>query len=449
MKYKAYTLFNYNKISQISKLNSEQKNNIEVVGRVFPFKTNNYVVDELIDWDNFEDDPMYILNFPQRGMMQDEHYRSMEKLYLEGADKKDISQMANEIRSQLNPHPAGQLEHNVPEIGGEKLMGIQHKYRETALFFPTQGQTCHAYCTFCFRWPQFSGMGDLKFAMKQSDLLVKYLEQNKGITDILFTGGDPMIMNVKHLETYIDAILRSRSHNVSTIRIGSKSLSFWPYRYLTDKDADDVLRLFEKVSRAGFHLAFMAHFNHPRELSTDPVKKAVSRIQETGAQIRTQSPLLNHINNKPELWQRMWKNQVNLGMIPYYMFVARDTGAQHFFGVGLYQAWNIFRKAYSQMSGIARTVRGPSMSAAPGKVQIVGITEIKNEKLYVLNFLQGRNPDWVGKPFFAELDKNARWLDDLQPAFNEESFFYEDEYEEMIENARKDTIRYKEYKPTA
>ena len=40
------------------------------------------------------------------------------------------------IRKELNPHPAGQVEHNVPEINGEKLMGMQHKYKETVLFFP-------------------------------------------------------------------------------------------------------------------------------------------------------------------------------------------------------------------------------------------------------------------------------------------------------------------------
>ncbi len=449
MDYKAYTLFNYKKLPQISRLTNAQVDNIEVVSRVFPFKTNNYVVDELIDWDNFEDDPMFILNFPQNGMLNDEQYRVMENLYKQDADRKAISEEANRIRMQLNPHPAGQLENNVPELDGEKLMGIQHKYRETALFFPSQGQTCHAYCTFCFRWPQFSGMNDLKFAMKQSDLLVKYLERNKQITDLLFTGGDPMIMNIKHLDNYINAILNSKAHSLSTIRIGSKSLSFWPYRYLTDKDSDDILRLFEKVSKSGLHLAFMAHFNHPRELSTEAVSKAVNRLRDVGVQIRTQSPILNHINNKHELWQRMWKKQVEMGMVPYYMFMARDTGAQHFFGVDMNQAWNVFRKAYNQVSGIARTVRGPSMSADPGKVQVAGVSKVKGQKVFVLNFLQGRNPDWVGRPFFAEFDENALWLDDLKPAFNEESFFYEDEFQEIIDRNKKNFIRYQEYKPTA
>ena len=126
------------------------------------------------------------------------------------------------------------------------------------------------------------------------------------------------------------------------------------------------------------------------------------------------------------MWAEMWRKQVQLGCIPYYMFVVRDTGAQHYFGVPLVRAYEIFIKAYSSVSGLARTVRGPSMSATPGKVQVVGTTELNGEKLLILRFLQGRNPDWAHKPFFAKYDEKAIWLDDLEPAFGEK-FFFEDE----------------------
>ena len=56
------------------------------------------------------------------------------------------------VRMRLNPHPAGQLALNVPDLGDEPVPGVQHKYPETVLLFPKQGQTCHAYCTYCFRW---------------------------------------------------------------------------------------------------------------------------------------------------------------------------------------------------------------------------------------------------------------------------------------------------------
>ena len=70
---------------------------------------------------------------------------------------------------RLNPHPAGQMELNIPRIGDEPVPGMQHKYPETVLFFPQQGQTCHAYCTYCFRWAQFVGEPDLKMASDDVD----------------------------------------------------------------------------------------------------------------------------------------------------------------------------------------------------------------------------------------------------------------------------------------
>lgn len=128
----------------------------------------------------------------------------------------------------------------------------------------------------------------------------------------------------------------------------------------------------------------------------------------------------------------MWRKQVNLGCIPYYMFIPRDTGAQDYFAISLERAWRIYQKAIQRVSGVCRTVRGPSMSCTPGKIQILGVTEIHGEKVFALQMLQGRNPDWTSRPFFAEYNPQAIWLDDLKPAFNKHKFFFEDELEEML-----------------
>jgi len=423
--YKAFAQHNYRQIPQLARLSEEQLKDIEVVSHVLPFKSNNYVVNELIDWDNVENDPIYTLTFPRKEMLLPVHFNEMKNVMENGGNREEIKLTANKIRHQLNPHPAGQLEHNVPMIEGHKLTGMQHKYRETVLFFPSQGQTCHAYCSFCFRWPQFVGMDEWKFAMRESELLVRYLQEHTEVTDLLFTGGDPMIMKNKIFASYIDSILAADIPNLQTIRIGTKALGYWPYKFLTDDDADDTLKTFERIVESGKNLSIMAHFNHPVELSTPAVQKAISRIQATGAVIRTQSPVMRNINDDPATWAEMWRKQVNLNCIPYYMFVARDTGAHHYFSVPLVDAWNIFRKAYQQVSGICRTVRGPSMSATPGKIQLLGVSEVGGKKIMTLRFLQGRNPDWAARPFFAEYDDKAVWLDDLKPAFGEEKFFFE------------------------
>ncbi|MBP9083345.1 MAG: lysine 2,3-aminomutase [Bacteroidia bacterium] len=444
-KYRSYSLHNFRSIPQLENLSEELKFNMDVVGYVLPFKVNNYVIDELIDWNKVPDDPIFKLTFPQKAMLTRAHFNEMAKAMRQTQDKSALREVANKIRMQLNPHPAGQLELNVPQLAGTRLNGVQHKYDQTVLFFPSQGQTCHAYCTFCFRWPQFVGMDDMKFAMKESEMLAQYVKQHPEVTDVLFTGGDPLIMKTRILQDYIEKLLDEKPSNLQTIRIGTKALGYWPYRFLTDDDADDLLQLFERIVRSGINLAIMAHFNHPVELSTRAVQRAIRKIRATGAQIRTQSPVLNHINADPKIWAEMWRKQVNLNCIPYYMFVPRDTGAQHYFSVPLVECWDIFRNAYKQVSGICRTVRGPSMSATPGKVQVLGVTEIpvngKFEKVLTLRFLQGRNPDWVGKPFFAKYNPEATWLNELTPAFGEKEFFFEQELEQIYkENISQDAI---------
>ena len=431
IKYKAYSLGNFRGIPQMAGVSEAIKFDIEVVGHVLPFKTNNFVVDQLIDWTNVPQDPLFVLNFPQRGMLLPEHYAEIAGLMQGGVAPAGIREAADRIRLQLNPHPAGQISHNIPSLEGEHLDGMQHKYRETVLFFPSQGQTCHAYCSFCFRWPQFVGMSELKFASREADRLVAYVKANPQVTDVLFTGGDPLIMSARHLAEYIEPLLSADLPNLRHIRIGTKALSYWPYKFLSDDDAPELLALFRKVGESGRHLALMAHFNHPRELEPEPVRQAIEKVRQTGAVIRTQSPLLRHINDDPELWREMWNHQVDLGCVPYYMFVARDTGAQHYFAVPLVRAWEIFREAYQKVSGLCRTVRGPSMSANPGKVQVLGITEVRGEKLMQLRFIQGRNPDWVHRPFFAKYDEQATWLNELKPAFGEAKFFYQDELEQF------------------
>ena len=296
------------------------------------------------------------------------------------------------------------MELNVPILkDGTKLYGMQHKYKETCLFFPSQSQTCHAYCSFCFRWPQFVGMDEMKFAMQEGEQLVQYVTEHPEISDVLFTGGDPMIMKAKVFSKYIDTIIESKPQNLKTIRIGTKALSYWPYKFLTDSDSEEMLDIFRRITNNGLHLAFMGHFNHLNELSTEAVKSAIKVVRKTGAEIRTQSPLLAHINDDADMWAKMWTKQVQLGCIPYYMFVVRDTGAQHYFGIPLVKAYEIFSKAYSSVSGLARTVRGPSMSATPGKVQVVGTSKLNDQKIFVLRFLQGRNSNWVDQPFLCKI----------------------------------------------
>jgi len=416
-RFRAYTAKHLDELTARAGLSHEDRLAVRAVCAVLPFRTNSYVVEDLIDWAAAPDDPIYRLVFPQADMLPADDVRGIADLLACGASDVDISAAAHEVRMRLNPHPAGQLALNIPDLGDEPLPGVQHKYPETVLIFPKQGQTCHAYCTYCFRWAQFVDEPELKMATADISRVMDYLRQHREVTSVLVTGGDPMIMGAPVLRRYLEPLLEPGLEHIESVRIGSKALAYWPQRFVSDPDADETLRLFERIIASGRTLAFMAHFSHPRELEPPLVAEAVRRIRATGAVIRTQAPLIRTINDDPATWGAMWRAQVRMGMVPYYMFVERDTGPQDYFAVSLTRAYGIYSAAYRQVSGLCRTVRGPSMSATPGKVCVDGITEIAGQKVFVLHMIQARDPDLVGKPFFARYDPDAAWLSDLEPAF--------------------------------
>lgn len=217
-----------------------------------------------------------------------------------------------------------------------------------------------------------------------------------------------MVMSTERLRSHLEPLLSVDT--VRTIRIGTKSVAYWPQRFVTDPDADDVLRLFEKVVASGRNLAVMAHFSHPRELGTDLARRAIARIRSTGALVYCQAPLIARVNDDPDVWSRMWRAELAAGSVPYYMFVERDTGPYDYFRVPLARAAEIFQSAYRTLPGLARTVRGPVMSATPGKVAVDGVVENAEGRFFQLQMVQARDPSWsVGPSWRTSTPRPPGW----------------------------------------
>lgn len=430
MQYRAFNFSSFSKSKYAKNLSDQELKELELVSHILPFKVNNYILDELIDWNNKETDPMFNLYFFNKHMLHSEQLDLLQNSYYNTKTIEAKNEIIKQIRSELNPHPAKQMTANVPILNNKRIKGLQHKYKETCLIFPKSGQTCHSYCTFCFRWAQFIGDDDQKFYTDSSGLHIEYIKKNKEITDLLFTGGDPMIMSVPKLKEIVSPFLSNEFEHIKNIRIGTKSIVNFPYKYVNDKETSELLSFFDDIIKTGKHLSIMAHINHWIEMESNAFKIAIKNIRNTGAEIRTQSPILNNINDNSDIWIKMWQQQVKLGLIPYYMFIERETGAEKYFNIPLFKAFNIFKDAYKQVSGLCKTVKGPSMSAIPGKVVIDGVIKIEGKKYFVLNFLQARNPDWIKQPFLAEYDETSTWLFQLNPYGGK--FFFMDELEKIV-----------------
>lgn len=409
----------------------------EIVAQVFPFKINQHIVDQ-INWDNYQTDPLFQLTFPQKEMLSPEEINEVLALKKANASREVIAQKVSDIRSTKNPAPANQSanrpfidDDNEPEF----IDGLQHKYKKIVLMFHKNAQTCHAYCTYCFRFNQFVGKD--KFLEEDHVRLHKYLKSHPEVSDLLMTGGDPATMKADVWKKVLLPLLSPEYDHIQTIRVGTKALTYHPYRFLTDTDADELIGLFRKMRDNGKHVSIMGHFSHYQELGTVTLE-AVRRLrEEAGATIRTQSPVMRHINDSSYVWAKMWDIQVQNGMIPYYMFIARDTGAREYFEIPLAQCLDIYQGARKQVSGLGHTARGPSMSSGPGKICVLGRETIAGEDVFALKFLQGRNEDWCDRVFFAKYDEKAAWIDQLTPAFGEKKFFFEDEYAHILNEKHK------------
>jgi KamA family protein len=423
--YRAYGLEALKKSPYWQRLPEDCQEALSIVSMVLPFRTNKYVLDHLIDWDDLDQDPLFRMVFPQREMLKAEDYSNLKALRGRCGTEDEIRRLVARIQAGMNPHPAGQMTSNVPTLDGRPLPGLQHKYKETVLYFPSAGQTCHAYCTFCFRWPQFVGDPELKINSRDVVDLISYLRSRKEVTDLLVTGGDPMVMGVRQLSELIDALAAPGLSHVRNIRIGTKSLAYWPYKFTQGPEAKELLAAFRRATDRGQRVALMAHFTHPKELEAQPARLAMEALNAAGIMIRVQGPLLKGINDKPECWARLWKLAVECGAHPYYMFVERDTGPRNYFEVPLVRAWEIYRAAHNSVSGLARTARGPSMSAHNGKVIIDGVVTLGAHKAFALRYVQARNPDWALRPFHAKFSETATWFDNLQPLSSEDEMYFQ------------------------
>src|SRR5210317_1445898 len=102
---KFYRLRDIDKIPQLQNLSDEKRFEIKVVSNVLPFRTNNYVVEELINWDNVPEDPIFQLTFMQKGMLLPENYDNMAAILKSNATPQEIKSVADKIRFEMNPHP--------------------------------------------------------------------------------------------------------------------------------------------------------------------------------------------------------------------------------------------------------------------------------------------------------------------------------------------------------
>jgi len=276
--------------------------------------------------------------------------------------------------------------------------GCQHKYAETVLLIANDA--CGGFCRFCFRKRLFLEGGSE--AARDIGPALEYIRSQPQVTNVLLTGGDPLLLPTRRLETIVRGV-RNIPH-VRIIRIGTKCPAYTPRRIIDDPE---LLAMLSRYSTRDRRIYVMVHINHPRELTAD-ARLALDLLARSGVVLCNQSPILRGINADPETLASLMRELSIIGLTPYYFFQCRPTAGNRPFAVPIVEAYSIFEEAKKRVSGLAKRARYV-MSHASGKIEIAGVTA---ERIF-LRYHRARDPKDEGRFIIAPRDDDAYWLDDL------------------------------------
>ncbi len=320
----------------------------------------------------------------------------------------DLNDPADPIRRLVIPsleelEPWGRLDPS-SEHRYTRAPGLQHKYRETALLLVSD--LCGGLCRYCFRKRLFiEGAREVNRDISGG---LAYIREHPEITNVLLTGGDPLILDTGRL---LDIVRQLREiDHVGIIRIGTKMPAYNPFRITNDPSLLDMIRDYSLDEK---RIYIMAQFNHPREL-TDAACRAVALLQDAGAVVMNQTPLIRGINDDPEVLSALFDKLSFIGANPYYVFQCRPTIGNRTFAVPVEESYRIFEQARSRCSGLAKRARFV-LSHATGKIEVLG----KTDRYTYFKYNQAADPEDIGRFMVYKSNPDAYWFDDYTDLVDE------------------------------
>ena len=354
----------HTKLKQMSGLSEQELAEFKPIEEKFVFRSNSYY-ERLINWED-PHDPIRRLIIP---------------------DKSELQEWGDLDASE--------------EFTYTRAPGLQHKYRDTALLLIND--VCSAYCRFCFRKRLF--LADNDEVVRDVSLGMEYIASHAEITNVLLTGGDPLVLSVSKLKPIIEQI-RSVSH-VNIIRIGTKMPAFEPQRLTRDASLLDLIRTHSAGEKK---IYIMAHFTHPRELTSESLE-CLDALQHAGAITVNQTPMIAGINDHPDVLAELLSRLSYSGVTPYYVFQCRPTLGNKSYAVPVETACQIFGQAQTRCSGLAKRARFV-MSHATGKVEVMAVSD----GFVYMKYIQAASPSDENRFMIFRSNSDAYWLDDYLEA---------------------------------
>ena len=249
--------------------------------------------------------------------------------------------LPNIIENEKSTNSAGGLYDPIGDKIHSKGNQIIHRYANRVLFTPTT--VCPIACRYCFRKNELANH-DKIFEPHFNETL-NYLRENTEINEIIFSGGDPLILTNEKLANYLEEF--SKIENIKYIRFHTRLPIILPSRI--DGQFIDVLK---KYSKKFNRLMLMIHVNHAAEIDAE-VADSFLQLNENGIELFSQTVLLKDVNNNTDILKELFLKLSDLKVTPYYLHHPDQVlGAMHFY-ISLEEGRKIFAPLHNQLPGWA------------------------------------------------------------------------------------------------
>lgn len=222
------------------------------------------------------------------------------------------------------------------ELDKNQLKGLIHKYHGRVLLTITG--ICAVNCRYCFRrhFPyQANNPGRSGW-----DEIIDYIKKDNTITEVIFSGGDPLLASNLVLSQLITKL--GEIPHLHTLRIHTRIPIVFPERI--DQELLDVL------VTSPLRKVMVLHCNHAQELD-EQVRTVCAQLRQIDCHLLNQSVLLAGVNDDAQTLAALSQGLFAYGIIPYYLHVLdKVQGAAHF-DVPLSQAQALYQQLQRLLPG--------------------------------------------------------------------------------------------------
>jgi len=217
------------------------------------------------------------------------------------------------IENQTVP---GYISDPLNEANSNIQSGIIHKYQGRVLLI--LAGTCAINCRYCFR--RHFPYQENQNSKPEWQTALDYIRQDSSITEVIFSGGEPLINTDKTLQQLTHSI--ADITHVKRLRIHTRLPVVIPQRVTAD--------MLGWLTETRLQPVVVIHANHAAEID-DRVADALMHMRSRGITVLNQSVLLKGVNDTVSILKRLSERLFQAGVMPYYLHLLDKTqGTAHF-----------------------------------------------------------------------------------------------------------------------